>query len=90
VEFHSGAARRDPACPRHAKKTPRNGTNDYDVQRIWLRFRIIPIPPEKSPPTPIKTRNQLIECFVSRSRYISGGAGTIDSDISRKINDERY
>jgi hypothetical protein len=59
VEFHSGATRRDPACARHAKKPARSGINNCDMQRIWLRFRIIPIPLWQPQLTPIETRNQL-------------------------------
>jgi hypothetical protein len=30
--------------PALCQKTARSGINNYDVQRIWLRFRIISIP----------------------------------------------
>ena len=38
VKFDSGAARRDPACPRHATKTARGGVNNDDMQRIWAQL----------------------------------------------------
>src|SRR5271167_4001625 len=59
VDFHSGGARRDPACPRHAQKPPGTGqiiTECRQSRSVPTSFLFHYISPAN---TPTKTRNQL-------------------------------